>query len=144
MRYIKTPTKINSGLLFSLIARVLCILLIFLGYISPDYRLVLFIVAGLVLGLYYGYYNDIIWEDKGELKDKDHYRVHQIWIHTVSGLVGGVSLYLLLPNLEIINTGGTVALKLSSFVLFVVFLFSFVGLLPRALWFLTYAKTPNP
>jgi hypothetical protein len=126
--------ELIKGLTF----RALIAILIVCGVLtSVKCGVYLLIVAGLLSGWYYGWYNDSIWEKRGqELSNKSAYRVHQLWIHMTCGVIAGLALYFL--SNSYLNCPEKFISKLgwSDFFLFLISLLGFTGLLPRTLWFL--------
>lgn len=105
-----------------------------------EYQLYLLLISGLTLGYYYGLYNDIIWRPKGTLSEATPYRAHQLWVHIVCGCIASLATYFLFSFIG--NYGVPVAVDrsgLNILVLFVIAVLGYVGLLPRILWYLSYA-----
>ena len=117
------------------VIRLLIIALLVIGFMNPNCRFYLFIISGLISGLYYGWHNDTIWNSKGKLEKSPNYRIHQLWVHVISGFIGAIALYFLLGSRDIlqINRDG---LKLIDFALSLIATLGYVGLLPRSLWFI--------
>ena len=115
---------------------------ILLGLLLPDpWKFLLLLLSGIVSGLYYGCYNDIIWRPNSvtRLSKEPHYRAHQMWIQIFCGLVGSIILYYLLflfnPNnpSEAFEKYGFNLIILSFAVIM-----AYGGLLARLLWFMSY------
>lgn len=118
------------------------ILSLVLGLLLDNpYRIILLLLSGILSGVYYGCYNDIIWRPVKEdaLQNLPHYRAHQLWIHIFCGIVGSITLYFLLlvisqnELMNVIQKNG-VFVFVSSFII----VMSYVGLLPRLLWYTSY------
>jgi len=122
--------------------RLWVIFLLISGFLLPNpWRLILILLSGILSGVYYGCYNDIMWRPNPEekLSKFPHYRAHQMWIHIFCGLVGSIALYYLITLIGFDNPGQ--ALKKHGFNLFTlsfVTVMGYVGLLPRFLWFTSY------
>ncbi|OGE32399.1 hypothetical protein A3C59_03835 [Candidatus Daviesbacteria bacterium RIFCSPHIGHO2_02_FULL_36_13] len=124
------------------IFRFIAVVLFIEGITCENYRFLWLLSSGIVLGIYYGWYNDLIWRPTGKLYPLFPYRAHQLWIHIICGIVGSTSLYFLLGVININDQAGTLAkLGLREFILFVVALLAYVGLLPRIIWFFSYAQS---
>ena len=124
--------------------RVIVVLVVVLGIVSVDilWKLIFFVVSGIVSGLFYGYYNDTIWSldpDK-QLVQKSIYRVQQIWTHLLCGIIGGLALYLLLPRVGFLNFE-IESLNWTDLVLFILATLGYTGMLTRTFWF--FANRPN-
>lgn len=116
-----------------IIFRLLIIILLVSGFVWSNYRLSLFIVSGFISGLYYGWCNDFVWDTNTHPKKDPNYRSHQIWVHAVCGIVGATALDLLLCNF---NLYGNEIYKFTGtqFLLFMLALLGYTGLLARTLW----------
>ena len=122
--------------------RYLVLGLVVFGIIFRAYSLYLLLSSGVLLGLYYGFYNDIIWRQKGKLSNSFFYRTHQLWIHIICGVIASLSLFFLLGSIDFSNQDVTLAnLGLKEFILFLIVLIGYVGLLPRIIWFFSYAQS---
>lgn len=112
-------------------------------------------MAGIISGIYNGYYNDIQWRaqsDEEEHKDKklpeDYlnnkfidapYRVHQMFNHIVCGVIAAICFYLLLSKINLAEPLTTIKkLTWGDFILFIFVLTGFTGILPRAIWYWSY------
>lgn len=116
-------------------------ILVLLGITSIKYKFYFLLFSGILLGVYYGLYNDIIWRPTGKLENSFPYRAHQLWIHIICGTIGSISLYFLLGSLDFKCQSVTLQkLSVKEFVLFGIALLGYVGLLPRILWFFSYAQ----
>ncbi|KKU55457.1 MAG: hypothetical protein UX78_C0020G0022 [Candidatus Amesbacteria bacterium GW2011_GWA2_47_11] len=81
--------------------RLWVIFLLISGFLLPNpWRLILILLSGILSGVYYGCYNDIMWRPNPEekLSKFPHYRAHQMWIHIFCGLVGSIALYYLITR----------------------------------------------
>ena len=118
------------------------ILLLLAGiFLCNPFKIIFLILSGVISGIYYGCYNDIIWRPKPvkNLSKLPHYRAHQMWIHIFCGVVGAISLYYLSTILNKQNV--VVLLEKHSFTILAlsfITVMSYVGLLPRLLWFTSY------
>ena len=122
--------------------RFIVVILVIAGVISKNYKLHFLLSSGLLLGTYYGLYNDIIWRPKGELVTSFPYRAHQLWAHIICGVVASLSLYFLLGVIDVDNQSATLAkLGLTEFMLFIITVMGYIGLLPRILWYFSYAQS---
>lgn len=113
-----------------------------LGLLTSDHwRFVPLLLSGIVSGLYYGRYNDIIWRpnSKKGLSKHPHYIAHQLWVHIFCGLVGSIALYYLV-NLVGLGNPSQIMEKhgFNLFILLFVVVMGYIGLLPRFLWFTSY------
>ena len=123
------------------IVRLIVVILVILGFIFQKFEFYFILSSGFLLGVYYGLYNDAIWRPTGKLYDSFPYRAHQLWIHIICGTVGSMAFYFLLGNIDIYNQAETLKkLGASDFFLFLIALLGYVGLLPRILWFFSYAQ----
>lgn len=109
--------------------------------LNNPFKIVLLLLSGVLSGLYYGCYNDIIWRPVKEdiLQNLPHYRGQQLWIHIFCGIAGGISLYCM--QLILTNNSLTQVLEnysVHTFVLAFVSIMGYVGLLPRLLWYTSY------
>ncbi|KKQ56739.1 MAG: hypothetical protein US75_C0003G0026 [Candidatus Woesebacteria bacterium GW2011_GWC1_38_13] len=122
--------------------RFISIIFLLLGISTTDiFRFILMLISGIMLGIYYGLYNDVIWRPKGSLGESFPYRAHQLWIHIICGLIGSISLYFLLGAINIYNPLKTLKnFGFTEFTLFGIALLGYVGLLPRILWYFSYAQ----
>jgi len=110
-------------------------------FLSDPWKLIFILLSGIVSGLYYGCYNDIIWRPNSEekLSNLPHYRAHQLWIHIFCGLLGSLALYYLITIIDANNLGQTLEkYGFNIFIISFVSLMGYVGLLPRLLWFTSY------
>lgn len=124
-----------------ILPRLVALILIIVGILWKPYELYFLLSAGILLGFYYGWFNDLIWRPNGKLESSLPYRAHQIWIHIISGIVSSITFYLLLGSVNLSDRRLTVSnLNFSDFVLFLITILGYTGLLPRILWFLTYAQ----
>lgn len=118
--------------------RIVVAVLIILGVINAfSIQLLLLVIAGVISGFYYGFNNDIIWDSKGKLKpylSHPGYRGQQVWVHLICGIVGSLALYLFLNRvcLWFLNVNG---LDWTDFILSIISVLGYTGLLARALWF---------
>lgn len=142
-RYFRGSTAMMKiQLIKLLLVRLIAVALVFLGVTSEQCGFYLLLVSGIILGGYYGWYNDMIWRPNGKLENSLPYRAHQVWIHIISGVTGSVALYLLLGAISLSDRSQTLEqLNWSAFILFLIAILGYTGLLPRILWFFTYAKT---
>lgn len=124
-----------------LLPRLIAIFLLFMGVKLGKYGFCYLFFSGVVLGAYYGWFNDMIWRPNGKLEKSLPYRAHQIWVHIICGVTGSVALYFLLGVLDFSNMA-TVSGKIGwgEFLLFIIAILGYTGLLPRILWFFTYAQ----
>ncbi len=130
----------NNLFFVMLLSRLLAVILVYFG-IASEHGLYYLLASGIVLGAYYGWFNDIIWRPKGQLSTSLPYRVHQVWIHIISGITGSVALYFLLGVIDINNPILTIErFGWGVFTLLIVAILGYTGLLPRILWFFTYAQ----
>ncbi len=121
--------------------RLVAVILVYLGITSNQWGFYYLLASGAILGAYYGWFNDLIWRPTGQLYKSIPYRAHQVWIHIISGTVGSVALYLLLGVINLNNRSQTLQdLGFSAFMLFLIAILGYTGLLPRILWFFTYAQ----
>jgi len=121
--------------------RFVSVLFIIASLNYTQYSLNLLVLSGITLGIYYGLYNDIIWRPTGALSESVTYRAHQLWIHLICGIVGSISLYILSGSIDLVSASYSITrLGATEFVLFGISLLAYVGLLPRILWFLSYAQ----
>lgn len=127
-------------LLQILLPRLVAIILVYLGITSTN-GLYFLLASGAVLGTYYGLFNDMIWRPNGKLEKSLPYRAHQVWVHIICGVTGSVASYLLLGTIDL-NNRALVVEKLGwgEFMLFIIAILGYTGLLPRILWFFTYAQ----
>lgn len=132
---------ISAMILNHILYRLLVLIYVFFGIFSLQLqnKFIYLIISGLISGLYYGYYNDIIWRPNSiTLSNNMPYRMHQLWVHIICGFVGSVGLYLLTVKLNLNEPSKTLTnLDLGTLVVFIVTMLSYVGLLPRTLWFLS-------
>lgn len=120
--------------------RLLAIVLIYYG-LTSKYSLYFLLASGIVLGAYYGWFNDMIWRPNGKLEKSIPYRAHQVWIHIIAATAGSVAFYLLLGSIDLTNPIETSdSLGWQHFILFIIAILGYTGLLPRILWFFTYAQ----
>lgn len=131
----------KSQLIELVLVRLIAVFLVFLGVVSDRCGLYYLLASGVLLGAYYGWFNDLIWRPTGKLENSMPYRAHQVWVHIICGIAGSVALYLLLGTIDL-NSRALVLEKLgwSEFVLFIIAILGYTGLLPRILWFFTYAQ----
>lgn len=123
------------------IFRCVATLLIIASINYNDLELYCLLVSGVTIGLYYGLYNDIIWDKEEKLASQVPYRAHQVWVHMIAGLVGSLALFFLINSLE--NTPiNNVAKDISwgEIFLFILALLAYTGLLPRLIWYFSYAQ----
>lgn len=122
--------------------RLFAVILVLKGVTSESSKFYWLLSSGIVLGMYYGWYNDMIWRPNGKLEPSFPYRAHQLWIHIICGAVGSIAFYFLLGTLNINEQITTLTrLGFREFVLFVIAILGYVGLLPRILWFFSYAQS---
>lgn len=135
--------------------KALLAILVYCGvqFYEPDFRpnrLLFLLIAGVVAGIYNGLFNDQIWRDvkdkKKEPKRLTSYSIpyisHTVFNHIVGGLVGAISLYLLLSSINMNDPQNTMErLGISEFILFLIATTGYFGLLPRTLWFGSYGPT---
>lgn len=123
-----------------LVPRLIAAILVYFGITSSD-GLYFLLASGIVLGTYYGWFNDMIWRPNGKLEKSLPYRAHQVWVHIICGIVGSIALYLLLGAINFNNRAYTLGnLGWVDFFLFIIAILAYTGLLPRILWFFTYAQ----
>lgn len=117
-------------------------LLLITGIISSSpYKFIFIVLSGIWSSLFYGCYNDIIWRPNNidKLSDLPYYRAHQMWIHIICGLAGGICLFILLTLFTQNNVGDLFGkYSFSFFVLAFITVMSYIGLLPRLLWYTSY------
>jgi len=105
--------------------------------INLDPALVALVLMGLLSGIYHGLYNNNIYHNSLKSKVPEsknlHERVHIIWIHTVCGVVGSISLYLLFS--KHLSNSSEAGLNLTDLILALSGLIAFTGLGPMAIWF---------
>jgi len=124
-----------------IIPRLIALILIVAGILTGRSGLYFLLLSGIILGFYYGWFNDLIWRPNGKLETSIPYRAHQIWIHIICSEVGAVAFYLLLSRIN--NSLKFVIVRgfnLSDFILFLIAILGYTGLLPRILWYFTYAQ----
>lgn len=138
-----TMTKLTKFFLSKeLIVRLAVVVLIIAGITIKNYSFYYLLASGILLGTYYGLYNDIIWRPNGKLEGELPYRAHQVWIHIIGGVIGSISLYFLLGAVDFNNPSAALAnFGLREFILFVITLFGYVGLLPQILWYFSFAQS---
>lgn len=122
--------------------RLWAVVLLIFGLLAPDpWKFILILSSGVVSGLYYGCYNDIIWRPVSEdnLSKFPHYRAHQMWIQIFCGLVGSVVLYYLLLLVDLNNPAESLErYGFNLIILCFVVIMAYGGLLARFLWFTSY------
>lgn len=119
--------------------------LLHLSYV-PVVRLVIFILASLITGFFYGRNNYWIFHASKNKTDRSPLNkpaeANQFWIHIVCGVIGAIALYLLSFRLDFINLQNTFSqLRLLDLFLFLIAVLGYTGLLPRTLWF--FASSPG-
>ncbi len=90
-----------------------------------------FIIIGLSLGSYYGWFNNDIFHQSGKFNNEFE-KVHALWIHLVCGFVASMSLYILFNKFPF----SSMDVGLEDFALLIFGVLGVVGLLPRTFWFL--------
>lgn len=123
-------------------SRLWVAVLVLSGLLLRDpWKFIFILLSGIVSGLYFGCYNDIIWRPNPEsdLSKLPHYRAHQMWIHIICSLVGGIALYYLITIIDINNLSQTLERHgFNLFALSFIIVMGYVGLLPRLLWYTSY------
>ena len=94
-------------------------------------RIASFILFGVTVGLYYGWFNNDIFHKSGKFNNEFE-KVHTLWIHIVCGLAGSISLFILLTKFPFSSS----EFGLGDFALLLFGILGIVGLLPRTFWFL--------
>lgn len=131
----------KAQLLELLSIRILAVILVYMGVTSGQYGFYFLLSSGVLLGAYYGWFNDMIWRPNGKLEKSLPYRAHQVWVHVICGITGSVALYLLLGVINLSNRTQTLEnLGWGELMLFIIAILGYTGLLPRILWFFTYAQ----
>lgn len=126
----------KQKLSIELFFRFLIATLIIFGLLnSLNCRIYFLIIAGFLSGTYYGWFNDDIWNAyEKELSKKARYRVHQLWVHIVCGLIGALALYAISTKVShsyfFVNKFNAIDLLLTLFSIL-----GYTGLLPSLLWF---------
>lgn len=93
----------------------------------------LLIFIGIISGIYHGIFNRDIYHASD--KENIHKKIHTIWIHFVSGIIGAVSLFYLYQKF-ILNWDSKITIALGDIVLLILGILGIVGLLPMTLWFI--------
>jgi len=96
--------------------------------------IIFYAIIGLISGIYHGFYNNQIYHNSARYKN-GHEKVHTIWIHIVSGLVGSFCLYFLYKKFFFVNNT-VLSIGIVDLVLLLFGLLGIVGLLPMTLWFI--------
>jgi hypothetical protein len=146
------PSKDNIIKLFTHIsekALVAVLIVCGLGFNNPGFeldRFLMFLAAGVLSGLYNGLYNDYLWRNDDQTKKTKlleypiPYLIHTVFNHIVGGIVGAVSLYYLVRDINILAPQ-QVTFGVKDLVLFLIALTGYFGLLPRTLWYGSYGPT---
>lgn len=123
--------------ILDLISITLCVILIFLAIILPiNDRLGLLLLSGLFVGFYYGKNNFELYHSTDPFKYSDKSlkfiaQVDAYWKHIVCGLIGSVSLYLLLNRTSSFTDLNHLAFV--DLILFLMGVLGYTGLLPLTL-----------
>ena len=124
------------------INRLWVVAFLLLGLLLPNpWKFILILSSGVISGLYYGCYNDIIWRTNSEdkLSKLPHYRAHQMWIHILCSSVGSLALYYLITLIDFNNPSQVLEkYGFNFFILSFVTIMGYIGLLPRFLWYTSY------
>lgn len=135
--------------------KLIILILLSLGAIiqkNPS-KFICLITAGIISGVYNGYYNDIQWRAQS-IKHKDKkspedclnnksldtpYRVHQMFNHIVCSVIAAICFYLLSSKINLVEPLRTIKeLTFGDLILFIFALTGFAGILPRAIWYWSY------
>ncbi len=97
-----------------------------------------FIIVGLTVGLYYGWFNNDIFHKSGEFNNEFE-KIQALWIHIVCGLSSSIGLFILSKNFSTSSK-----FDLGDFALLIFVILGITGLLPRTLWFLANRGNLKP
>lgn len=115
-----------------LLCLVVLLILLFLILQSCNIPTILwFIVIGLSVGIYYGWFNNDIFHQSAKFNNEFE-KVHALWIHIVCGLAGSIILFILFNKYPFSSS----EFGLGDFALLIFGILGIVGLLPRTFWFL--------
>lgn len=122
-------------------------------------KLLFFMVSGICVGFFYGQNDHRIWhfpytdgfyeknlqsgfKEKKEIWFKeipslnDNANTHNLWVHIIGGITGGVALYFLLSHIDFVNPSANFdKLGLIDLTFFLVAILGYSGYIPRILWF---------
>lgn len=99
---------------------------------------ILFIIAGIFHGIYYGLNNHEIFHHNNSDKRSKESKIHELWIHLLCSIAGSLALYFLLTQICYSNRLNVFIFKnlnFSTLILFLISLLGLAGLLPMTLWF---------
>lgn len=138
-----------------ILPKLVVLILLLLGAVTDKNpcKFIYLIMAGITSGIYNGYYNDIQWRPQSA-KHKDNklpedylnsefvdipYRVHQMFVHIICGVIAAFCFYLLSSKIDLTEPLTTIKeLAFGDLVLFIFALAGFTGILPRAIWYWSY------
>lgn len=125
----------KDSLMSHLLCYLVAIILLCIGLSFKLPCLFLLITSGLILGVYRGLYDEIIWSPGTKPEKSVPHRLHKIFVHVLCSVSGSVALYFLIINITHgIYSAFTYSLGVRELVLFLIALLGYMGLLPRALW----------
>ena len=115
-----------------LLLTVLILVLVFVLLNKFQFPSVIWFVGlGLIIGLYYGYFNNSVFHQSAKFNN-EYEKVQALWIHIVCGQASALTCYLLYEK----ATTNLSSFGLTEFGLLLFTILGICGLLPRAFWFL--------
>ncbi|HSX49181.1 MAG TPA: hypothetical protein VLE44_02900 [Candidatus Saccharimonadales bacterium] len=102
---------------------------------SNSASLILFLISGWSVGLFYGLHNHEIWYVRRKLNIYE--RTHNIWVHLIGGTLAAHAAYILSGELDFNNLNFNLShFSWPELILFILLALGYSGYIPRTLWFL--------
>lgn len=131
-------------LLFSFVI-VLCVIFQFKQTDLFKNKSFWFVISGISTGVYYGLFNDRIFQypkEKTYQYRNELAQINSVWVHIVSGFTAGLAAYFLNESFSK-SEHNVSSLGWPHLILFLVALGGYTGLLPRWIWFFASKGGPG-
>lgn len=135
-----TPSVTDDWDMIFLILSAASLLIGFIYIQENNTKLILFIIAGILHGFYYGKNNNLIFhrprKNDPPSEDNSKAKTNTYWVHMICGIAGTIALYFLSSHINFACPTITIcSLGWPDFTLFVIAILGYTGLLPMTLWF---------
>ena len=120
---------------------VLVLVCIVVALLTPDnaIRFGALLFSGLLLGYYYGKFNDYIFHYPSFVKPvwiNKYAEINTWWVHTICSMSGSVALYFIILRVTYFDCHCLpFVLNTADLILLGIFILGYTGLLPMTLWF---------
>lgn len=119
---------------YDFILLLISVVLFLYAIFYRDQRLIILLLSGIFVGLFYGAHNNLIW---GGHEPGYYENIHNRWVHFIGGIIGAISAYLLMSRISFGDPSSIASnFEWADLALFLIMVLGYTGYIPRTLWFI--------